>query len=85
LPKPVALFPSHDVRGRQILDACLFAGIKIPYHVAVLSVDNDELICEATEPTMSSIVIDTESGSYAVAEMLDGLMRGIIKEQQKFL
>ena len=76
LPKPVAVFAPNDVRSRRILDACLLAGIKVPHQVTVLGVDNDELICESTEPPMSSISIDTEAAGYAAAEILDGLMRG---------
>lgn len=62
LPKPVCIFIPQDIRGRQVMDACLIADIKVPYQVAVLGVDNDEMICEATEPPLSSIAIDTEAG-----------------------
>ena len=76
LPKPTALFAAMDVRGRQVLDACLTAGLDVPHDVAVLAVDNDELICESTTPPLSSIALDTERMGYEAAQLLDRAMRG---------
>lgn len=75
LPKPVAVFAAMDVRGRQVLDACLTAGLDVPHEVAVLAVDNDELICESTTPPLSSIALDTERMGYEAARLLDRAMR----------
>ncbi len=75
LPKPTALFAAMDGRGRQVLDACLSENIAVPNEVAVLGVDNDELICDATFPTMSSIQTNAVQSGYSVAEHLDQLMR----------
>lgn len=85
LPKPIAIFTPHDLRGRQVLDACLVAGIKVPYQVAVLGVSNDRQVCEMTSPPLSSIAVDTEAGGYAAAEMLDALMRGTLTSQNEFI
>ncbi len=76
LPKPIALLAANDVRGRQVLDACLTAGVAVPQEVAVLGVDNDELLCETTNPQMSSIQMSTEQAGFEAARMLDGMMRG---------
>jgi len=75
LPKPVAVFAAMDVRGRQVLDACLTAGLDVPHDVAVLAVDNDELICDSTLPPLSSIALDTERMGYEAARLLDQAMR----------
>lgn len=75
LPKPVAVFAAMDVRGRQVLDACLTAGLDVPHDVAVLAVDNDELICESTTPPLSSIALDTERMGFEAARLLDQLLR----------
>ena len=74
MPKPVALFVAHDARARQVLDACLVADIRVPYEAAVLSVDNDPLICETCLPSLSSIRLDVEAAGYAAAELLDRRM-----------
>lgn len=76
LPKPVALFAPNDRRGKQVLDACIDAGVSVPDEVAVLCVDNDEWICEASVPTLSSIQCDPRPAGYRIAAHLDRLMRG---------
>lgn len=76
LPKPCALFTAMDVRGRQVLDACLTAGIDVPREISILAVDNDELICEATTPPLSSIQLDTERMGFEAAKLLDSRLRG---------
>ena len=76
LTKPVAIFAANDVRGRQVLDSCTKAGIAVPQEVAVLGVDNDELLCETSSPQMSSIQMSTEQAGFEAARVLDGMMRG---------
>lgn len=76
LTKPVGVMASNDVRGRQILDTCSLARIHVPDQVAVIGVDNDELICSTTNPPMSSILRDTEGSGFYAARMLDRMMRG---------
>lgn len=74
LPKPTGIMAAMDVRGRQILDACLAADINVPSSIQVLGVDDDEMICEATSPPMSSIATDGEKGGFLAAQLLDRLM-----------
>ena len=76
LPKPVAIFAAMDGRASQVLDACMAANVTVPDEVAVLGVDNDPHICEATFPTLSSIETNGAQNGYLLAEHLDGLMRG---------
>lgn len=85
LPQPIALFTPNDRRGKQVLDACLDAGLSVPDEIAVLSVDNDEWICEAAVPTLSSIRCDTHQAGYQVAEHLDRLMRGERLPKREYL
>ena len=76
LPKPIALFAPNDRRGKQVLDACLDAGVSVPDEVAVLGVDNDEWICEASVPTLSSVQCNPSPAGYAIAAQLGRMMRG---------
>ncbi len=76
LPKPCGLFVAFDLRAKGVLDTCLAAGIRVPEEIAVISVDNDETICENTLPTLSSVQPDFEGGGYQAAELLDQMMRG---------
>ena len=82
LPKPVALLAAMDNRGRQVLDACAWADIAVPRDIAVLSVDNDEDLCETTTPPMSSILFDAERASYEAARHLDALMRRATRKRR---
>ena len=75
LPKPIALFVANDVRGRQVLNACLNVKVAVPQEVSVLSCDNDELICETSSPPLSSIQMTTKEAGYDAARTLDGFMR----------
>jgi LacI family transcriptional regulator len=79
LPKPCGLFAAFDPLAKQVLDACLAAGIRVPGDLAVISVDDDETICENTVPTLSSCRSDYEGGAWLAAELLDGLMRRKIR------
>ncbi|MHC4559998.1 MAG: XylR family transcriptional regulator [Planctomycetota bacterium] len=76
LPKPVGLMAGNDVCGRHVIEACRIAGLQVPDQVAVIGVDNDELICDLTDPPMSSIALNTQKAGYEAAELLDKLMSG---------
>lgn len=82
LPKPVALLAAMDNRGRQVMDACAWAGLAVPRDIAVLGVDNDDDLCENTMPPMSSILLDAERASYDAAKHLDDLMRGVARKRK---
>ena len=76
LPKPLAVFACYDRRGQHILDACRLRGIAVPEQVAVLGVDNDELICEMAAPPLSSVIPNARRTGYEAARLLDQLMNG---------
>ena len=76
LPKPVAVFAANDERARQVMDACIEAGIRMPEQVSVLGVDNDERICETCCPELSSISTGGKQRGYEAARILDLLMAG---------
>jgi LacI family transcriptional regulator len=76
LPKPVGIMACYDSRGQQVLDACRNAGFAVPDEVAVIGVDNDELLCELASPPLSSVIPDAHRAGYAAAARLDRLMAG---------
>jgi LacI family transcriptional regulator len=75
-PKPLGVFACFDDRGYQVLDACRRGGLAVPEEVAVLSVDDDPVLCNMTIPPMSSIRFDNEQIGYLAASWLDRLMDG---------
>jgi len=74
--RPLALFACNDVRAQQVLNACRDQGIKVPEEVAVMGVDNDDVLCNLSEPSLTSIQPDTERLGYEAAALLDAMMRG---------
>lgn len=74
LPKPIGLMACNDDRGRHVSEACKVAGLDVPEEVAIVGVDNDELVCELSDPPLSSVALNVERGGYEAAELLDKLM-----------
>ena len=75
-PMPLGLFACNDVRAQQVLNACREHGIKVPEEVAVIGVDDDDVLCNICEPPLTSIQPDTERLGFEAAEVLDQIMRG---------
>ncbi|HAF61208.1 MAG TPA: transcriptional regulator [Anaerolineaceae bacterium] len=80
LPKPVGLFACDDNFALRISQICKINNIKIPEEISLLGVDNDELICNLSDPPISSIVTDVERGGYEAGRLIDRLMKGERKE-----
>jgi len=85
LPKPLALFACYDIRGRQALDACRRAGIAVPDEVAVLGVDDDDLLCGLSSPPLSSVIPDAIGAGRLAATLLERLMRRQMLENDEWL
>lgn len=75
LPTPVALLAAMDTRAIEVIGLCAEAGLRVPQDVAVLGIDNDELVCNGSIPTLSSIQRETVACGFMAAGMLDRLMR----------
>ena len=76
LPKPLAVFGYNDCVAADIIDACEEAGLLVPEEVAVMGVDNDEILCECLRVPLSSVRHDLEGMAYRAAALLDLLMDG---------
>jgi len=76
LAKPLGLMAANDARARHVLEVCRRLELRVPEDVAVIGVDNDELICNLAHPPLTSIVQGTEEIGYQAAVLLDQLMSG---------
>ncbi len=76
LPKPIGIMACYDIRGRQVLEACRIAGFSVPDEVAVIGVDNDELLCELSTPPLTSVIPNPQRAGYEAAALLERLMTG---------
>jgi LacI family transcriptional regulator len=75
LERPVGLMACNDDRAREVVDACTMAGLGVPEDVAVVGVDNDEFVCNLSNPPISSVALGLEDAGYRAAALLDRLMR----------
>ena len=85
LPKPLGLMAACDDHAKHIIEACKLANLLVPDEVAVIGVDNDELVCDLSHPAISSVALDTERAGYEAAELLDNLMAGEKMANQKII
>ena len=70
LPKPVALFCCDDAHAQFVTETCKISGIRVPEDIAILGVDDDELLCGISDPPISSIDMDVERGGYMTCKLL---------------
>lgn len=75
LPKPAGIMACDDVRARHVLEACRSLGLRVPHDVAVIGVDDDEFVCELSDPPLSSVAQAARRVGYEAAFLLDRLMR----------
>lgn len=76
LPKPVGVIATHDLRALCVLDACRRHGLSVPEQVAVIGVDDDDVLCDLGDPPLSSVQLDVERIGFEAAGLLDHLMKG---------
>lgn len=76
LPRPTALFVAHDERAQQVAAVAHRVGIDIPGDLALLGVDDDELLCTTASPQLSSISVNAEETGRRIAERMHALLRG---------
>lgn len=74
LPRPAAVFACNDLWGNQLTEAARQAGKRVPEDVAIVGVDNDDLMCELARPSLSSVQVPSEAIGERAAELLDRLM-----------
>ena len=75
LPKPCALFAANDYTAAEVLAAAEFIGVKVPYALSVIGVDDAVSICERTKPTLSSVKPDFRRGGELAALLLLARLR----------
>ncbi|MCC7339225.1 MAG: DNA-binding transcriptional regulator [Pirellulaceae bacterium] len=75
-PRPLALFAANAMLGFCTSIACQESGLRIPEDIALLDVDNDELLSKLSKPPNSSVALATHRMGFEAARMLDGLMSG---------
>ena len=76
LPKPVGLMAFNDERAQQVLEAGKLVDVRVPDEIAVIGVDDDDIICDLADPPLSSIAMDFENVGHEAARQLHRQMEG---------
>ena len=77
LPKPIAIMACDDNQGNILIQACDLCGINVPFDVAIIGVDNDEILCNMSNPSMSTINVDIERGGAEAAAMAERMVNDL--------
>lgn len=76
LKTPVGLMACNDGRARHVLQACRFLRLRVPEDVAIVGVDNDDVMCELAQPPLSSVEQGAMRVGFEAAALLDDMMNG---------
>jgi LacI family transcriptional regulator len=85
LPLPIGILAASDARARQLLNSCRQLGLHVPDQVAVMGVDDQQIICEHYHPTISSIARNSVQEGYEAARLLDCLLERRKLKQREIL
>ena len=75
LPKPIGILGWGVRLGSEVIEQAIQSGLRVPDDVAVLG-DDDELLCEAVQPSLSGVIVPSEQIGLEAAALLDLLMSG---------
>lgn len=75
LPKPTAIMTACDELAFKVILQCTTSGIAIPKQLAIIGVDNDELLCDYSSPPLTSVLPDHVTEGAIAAKELSRLLR----------
>jgi LacI family transcriptional regulator len=76
LGKPVGIVTFETHIARLVIQACIRAKVSVPDQVGVVSWDDDPMLAETIEPTISAAVLPSEKLGYEAARLLDSMFAG---------
>jgi LacI family transcriptional regulator len=74
LPQQSGIWAVNDNLGLLLLEIARSEGIRVPDDLAVLGSDNDDLLCEAADPQLSSIASPNYATGYEAAASLNRVL-----------
>ncbi len=76
MAKPTAIMGCNDVWARALVEMALDIGRRVPEDLAVVGVDNDDLVCELCDVPVSSVAISAERVGFEAAAVLASALDG---------
>ena len=73
---PCAFFVANDAIGLKLTRTLHANNIIIPDDAAIVGVDNEDVLCELADPSLSSIPCDCEQIGHEAAELLKNMLAG---------
>ena len=70
LPRPCGVLAANDATAMHVLQIAQKAGIVVPDEMSVAGIDNDEIFCENSVPTLTSIAPEFTRSGRLVVELL---------------
>ena len=70
IPKPAGIMRACDDIAPTVFNAARNIGLRIPEDLCIVSVDNNQQLCNNLSPTLTSIEPDFASGGYLAMELL---------------
>ena len=64
------MFCCDDSHALFISETCKISNIHIPEEISLLGVDNDDLICNISDPPIFSIELEVERGGYSIGRLI---------------
>lgn len=74
LPKPAGIFAANDTAAREVISAANALGVPVPDALAVVGIDNNELVAANVTPSLSSVEINFAEAGFMAAQLLDRQM-----------
>jgi LacI family transcriptional regulator len=76
LEAPTGLFACNDTAGLRAAELARRLGLAVPENLAILGVDNEDILCELSSPPLSSIMLDCEAIGFRAAQTLAAVLEG---------
>ncbi|MBQ3806796.1 MAG: substrate-binding domain-containing protein [Kiritimatiellae bacterium] len=76
LPTPTGVLAANDLTALIVVETCAERGIEVPGRLAVLGIDNDELICGHARPPIATVEPNFSGAGFLAAATLERMMDG---------
>jgi LacI family transcriptional regulator len=76
LPKPIAIFCHYTLGARRLVISARDCGVAVPEEVSILGLENDDLLCRANRPSISSVDQGLHRIGHEAARILDEWLAG---------
>ena len=79
LPKGTGVFCANDVMAHRLLSVCIANRIRVPRELSILGADDDFLLCNVNNPSLSSISLNANGIGAGAARLLARILDGGVK------